>query len=67
MEAITLTKAQEQLRNEIEKINDAVMIDKVRIFVASIMAQQTGDLCNLESTGVQLQPDQKQNQEPKEN
>ena len=51
-----MTKAQEQLREEIEKINDAAMIDKVRIFVAGIMAQQTGEFCQLASTGAQLPP-----------
>lgn len=56
MEVTILTKAQEQLRNEIEKINDPAMIDKVRIFVAGIMAQQTGEFCKLVSAGAQLPP-----------
>lgn len=38
-----MTKAQDELRKEVEKINDAATIEKIRIFVAGILAQQTGD------------------------
>ena len=51
-----MTKAREQLQKEIEKINDPAMIDKVRIFVAGMMAQQMGEFCKPVSAGKQLPP-----------
>lgn len=35
-----MTKAQEKLREDIEKIDDEGMIEKVRIFMMGIFAQQ---------------------------
>ena len=35
-----LTKAQEALKADIEKINDEDIIEKVRIFIMGILAQQ---------------------------
>lgn len=35
-----MTKAQEILKADIEKINDERMIEKVRIFIMGILAQQ---------------------------
>lgn len=35
-----MTKAQENLKADIEKINDEVVIEKVRIFISGILAQK---------------------------
>lgn len=35
-----MTKAQENLKADIEKINDKTTIEKVRIFIMGILAQQ---------------------------
>lgn len=35
-----MTKAQESLKADIEKINDEATIEKVRIFIMGILAQQ---------------------------
>lgn len=35
-----MTKAQETLKEDIEKIKDDAMIEKVRIFIMGILAQQ---------------------------
>lgn len=35
-----MTKAQEDLKKEIEKIEDDIIIEKVRIFIMGIVAQQ---------------------------
>lgn len=36
-----MTKAQEDLKEDIEKINDDTTIEKVRIFIMGILAQQS--------------------------
>lgn len=36
----TMTKAQESLKADIEKINDESTIEKIRIFIMGILAQQ---------------------------
>ncbi len=36
-----MTKAQENLKNDIEKIKDEAMIEKIRIFILGILAQQS--------------------------
>lgn len=36
-----MTKAQESLKADIEKINDEAIIEKVRIFIMGILAQQS--------------------------
>lgn len=35
-----MTKAQEILKNDIEKINDDIVIEKIRIFIMGMLAQQ---------------------------
>lgn len=35
-----MTKAQENLKADIEKINDELVIEKVRIFILGILAQK---------------------------
>lgn len=35
-----MTKAQEELKDEITKIDDEAMIEKIRIFIMGIFAQQ---------------------------
>ncbi len=35
-----MTKAQESLKKDIEKIEDEATIEKIRIFILSILAQQ---------------------------
>ena len=35
-----MTKAQEDLKADIEKINDELVIEKVRIFIMGILAQK---------------------------
>ena len=35
-----MTKAQENLKADIEKINDEIVIEKVRIFILGILAQK---------------------------
>lgn len=35
-----MTKAQEDLQTEIEKINDKATLEKVRIFIMGILTQQ---------------------------
>lgn len=36
-----MTKAQQRLKNDIEKINDEDVIEKVRIFIMGILTQQS--------------------------
>lgn len=38
-----MTKAQEELKKDIEKIEDDITIEKVRIFIMGILAQQSID------------------------
>lgn len=38
-----MTKAQENLKADIEKIDDEVVLEKIRIFVMGILAQQSID------------------------
>lgn len=38
-----MTKAQQILREDIEKINDDIAIEKVRIFIMGILTQQSID------------------------
>ena len=35
-----MTKAQEKLKSDIQKIDDEIIIEKVRIFIMGILAQQ---------------------------
>ena len=35
-----MTKAQKTLKEDIEKINDETIIEKIRIFIMGILAQQ---------------------------
>lgn len=38
-----MTKAQEELKKDIEKIEDDIIIEKIRIFIMGILAQQNID------------------------
>ena len=42
-----MTKAQEELKAEIEKIDDETVIEKVRIFIMGILAQKSIDEQNM--------------------